>query len=321
MAEKTWAGPLERWLLREPFVVLDGGLASELAARGHDLDDPLWSARLLLDDPAAIERVHLDYFRAGADVATTASYQASSAGLRARGLDDAEARSLLRSAAAIAARARDTFVAERGHDGLPPMIVGSLGSFGATRADGSEYTGEFGAISDAELVAFHRERIEVLADGVDLLAFETIPSLREAEAIVRALADAGGPPTAAWVSFTCADATTTGAGDAIERCAAAVAGSPRVAAIGVNCTAPALVEELLGRIATVTAHPLVAYPNAGEHYDGATRRFVGTRTDAETFAALARGWIAAGARLVGGCCRTDAAYIGALAGLRGQLAR
>ena len=59
------------------FVVLDGGLATELEAHGHDLSDRLWSAHLLVTDPDAIEAVHLAYFRAGAEVATTASYQAS----------------------------------------------------------------------------------------------------------------------------------------------------------------------------------------------------------------------------------------------------
>ena len=68
--------------------LLDGGLATELERRGHDLSDELWSARLLRDDPAAVRDVHLAYFRAGAQVATTASYQASvdgfAAPLRAR---------------------------------------------------------------------------------------------------------------------------------------------------------------------------------------------------------------------------------------------
>lgn len=305
---------LDRWLAREPFVVLDGGLATELAARGHDLDDPLWSARLLLDDPDAITRVHLDYFRAGADVATTASYQASLPGLRARGLDDAQARAVLRRAVELASRARDSC----GPPSDPPkLVVASLGSYGAMLANGAEYTGAFGDVGDDALVAFHRERIDILAPGSDLLAFETIPSLREAEAIARALADADVP--GAWVSFTCRDAGTSGAGDPIERCAAALARCDRVVAIGVNCTAPQHVEGALACIARVTALPLVAYPNAGEAYDGAARRFRGHRTDSHDFAALARRWLAVGARLVGGCCRTTPVHVAALARLRDEL--
>lgn len=303
---------LDRWLARVPFIVLDGGLATELAARGHDLDDPLWSARLLLEDPEAIVRVHVDYFRAGADVATTASYQASLPGLRARGLDDGQSRATLRSAVELAMRARDEV-------GDARLVAASLGSYGATRADGSEYTGAFGEIDDDGLVAFHRERIEVLAPGCDLLAFETIPSLREAGAIVRALADTRGPD--AWVSFTCRDEATSGAGDPIERCAAAVARCDRVVAIGVNCTAPRDVAGTLARIASVTARPLVAYPNAGERYDGSARCFCGERIDAADFAALARRWIELGARLVGGCCRTGTAHVAALARLRDELSR
>ncbi|HWB77323.1 MAG TPA: homocysteine S-methyltransferase, partial [Nannocystaceae bacterium] len=192
---------LDRLLAREPFVVLDGGLATELAARGHDLDDPLWSARLLLDDPDAIARVHEDYFRAGADVAITASYQASLSGLRARGLDDAQAHAVLRRSVELATRARDAFAPDT------KLVVASLGSYGATLANGAEYSGAFGDIDDDALVAFHRERIDILAPGSDLLAFETIPSHFEAEAIARALAGADFP--GAWVSFTCRDATTS----------------------------------------------------------------------------------------------------------------
>jgi homocysteine S-methyltransferase len=306
---------LDRWLAREPFVVSDGGLATELAARGHDLGDPLWSARVLLDDPGAIEQLHLDYFRAGAELATTASYQASLPGLRARGLDDAAARQVLRSSVELATRARACFMGE--HGGPSPMVVASLGSYGAVLADGSEYTGALGSLADAELVAFHRARIEMLADGVDLLAFETISSEREAAAIVAALAEVSAPR--AWVSFACRDDRRLGSGDAIEACARTVAACDRVAAIGINCTAPTHVLPLLQRIAAITDRPLVAYPNAGEHYDARARSFGGEAIDVEGFAALALRWHAAGARVIGGCCRTGCAHVRALVAARQRL--
>jgi homocysteine S-methyltransferase len=66
--------------------VSDGGLATELEARGHDLSDALWSARLLADDPDEIRAAHLAFYRAGASIATTATYQASFGGFAARGM-------------------------------------------------------------------------------------------------------------------------------------------------------------------------------------------------------------------------------------------
>src|SRR3954469_9541779 len=88
-------------------VVLDGGFATELEARGHDLSDALWSARLLADDPDEIVAVHEAFFRAGARIATTASYQASFAGFAARGFSRRETAALLAKSVALARKARD----------------------------------------------------------------------------------------------------------------------------------------------------------------------------------------------------------------------
>ena len=124
-------------------VVLDGGLATELEAAGHDLADRLWSARLLLTEPEAIEAVHLAYYRAGAQVATTASYQATIPGFEAAGLDRATALAAIRRSVSLARRARDRFAAETGRstDGL--LVAGSVGPYGAMLADGSEYRGDY----------------------------------------------------------------------------------------------------------------------------------------------------------------------------------
>ena len=305
--------PIANILVSEPFVVLDGGLASELESRGYDLDDPLWSARVLLDDPAAIARVHRDYFAAGADVATTASYQASLPGLRARGMDDASARALLHHSIALARAEADRVIAI---DRPRPLVVASIGSYGATLPGAAEYSGAFGSISDDALVAFHAERLAVLRDDADVVAFETIPSLREAHAIATVLAEAT-PGVCAWVSFTCRDARHTGSGDALDECAAAIADAPGLVAIGINCSAPAIVEPALFELSRVTALPRVAYPNAGEAW--AAGHHCGARMEPEAFAALAQRWWSAGARLLGGCCRTTPAHVAALARLRAEL--
>lgn len=287
-------------------MLLDGGVATELEARGYDLDDPLWSARLLLEDPAAIAAVHADYLRAGADVATAATYQASLPGLRARGLDDEQARAVLVDAIQRAHQACEQAARERAPGSPRPLAVASLGAYGAYRADGSEYRGDYG-VDDATLVAFHRERVEVLAPRADLLACETIPSLQEARCLAQVLADQPGP---AWVSFCCLDDAHVAHGEPIEDCAAALAPVPSVVAVGINCVAPRHVEGLLVRLRDATDRVLVAYPNAGERY--ADGQWCGPRSTPAQFVAWADRWVAAGAQIIGGCCRTTPEHVAAL---------
>ena len=306
--------PLDPFLADDGVLLLDGGLATELQARGHDLDDPLWSARLLLDDPAALEAVHDAYLAAGADVATAASYQASLPGLRARGCSDDEARAVLRRSLELARRACERAFAPRDRGRPRPLAVASLGAYGAFLADGSEYRGDYAA-DDATLTRFHRERLDVLAPLADLVACETIPCLREAECLAEVLA---ASPTPAWVSFQCKDDAHVAHGEPIERCVAAVACVPTVVAVGVNCCAPWHVEPLVRRIRAACPQPVVAYPNAGERY--ADGRWCGHAISPAELAALAARWHAAGARILGGCCRTGPAHIAALHELRARLA-
>ena len=245
-------------------VVLDGGLATELEARGHDLSDRLWSARLLLTDPGAIEDVHLDYFRAGATVATTASYQATLPGFAAAGLDRAAALGAIRDSVTLARRARDRYAAEAGlEDATNLLVAGSVGPYGAMLADGSEYRGDYDP-GETALREVHAPRIEALLDaGVDLLAFETIPTVREAEVLVGLLDEF---EARAWLSYSCRDGSSTSAGEPIEA-AIAVGDHPRVAAVGVNCTPPRCLPALLARRAIGHGKPLIAYPNRGDRWD------------------------------------------------------
>ena len=128
----------------------DGGLATELEARGHDLSDDLWSARLLAEAPAEIVAVHEAFYRAGAHIATTASYQASFEGFGRRGIDRADAARLMRRSVELAKSARDTLA-------TPAWVAASVGPYGAMLAHGEEYTGRYG-LSVAELTAWHRPR-------------------------------------------------------------------------------------------------------------------------------------------------------------------
>lgn len=287
--------------------VIDGGLSTALEEAGHRLDDRLWTARLLIDDPQAIVAAHLAFLRAGARVLLTSSYQASEAGFVSWGLDADEASAFLRSTTTLAVEARRRFALEDPPGAANVVIAASVGPYGATLGDGSEYGAP--TASEAELVLFHAARLRLLIDTQpDLLAIETISAVREARAIVEAVD--GLPTIPAWVTFTCRDATTTWAGDTIEEAVAAVVASPSIIAVGVNCTAPVDVAPLLERIRRVTDLPLVAYPNGGQSWDAAAKVWTGSAAgiSGEGLAA----WIELGACYLGGCCGVGPSGIAAL---------
>ncbi len=309
--------PLARALARRPVLVLDGALATELERRGCCLADPLWSAKVLVEDPALIEAVHADYFVAGADVAVTASYQATIPGFVARGLSEKEAIALLQRSVALARLARDKFWQSHPSGRIYPLIAASIGPYGAYLHDGSEYRGNYG-LSVSELMVFHRPRMAALAAArPDLFACETIPCLDEARALAALLAEF--PEMTAWISFSARNESQTAQGEPIGKCAAEMAAHPQVVAIGINCTAPRFLPGLISAIRSVTEKPIVVYPNSGETYNPLKHCWVGV-AEVDDFVAQAEQWYAAGARLIGGCCRTTPEHIRALAAWAARLA-
>jgi len=302
-------GPFRPFLAAHGFAVLDGGLATALEAAGHVLDSSLWSARLLLGDCDAVSAVHSAYLRAGADCITSAGYQASFEGLRDAGLDDAEAESVLRRAVSLAVQARDAFWSDLGGAArrLKPLVAASAGPYGAYLADGSEYRGRYGVGREA-LVTFHRARLDVLADtAADVIAFETVPSGIEVEAIATAMAGRGEVP--AWIAFSCRDDETLRDGTPIVDAVRACDPVEAFVAIGVNCTAPMHVAGLIERIVSVTDRDVIVYPNSGEAYDPGRRGWTGAP---DAWVGRASEWQSAGARIIGGCCRVGPEDIAAL---------
>ena len=287
--------PELRQAIVDGVVVLDGGLATLLEARGHDLSSELWSARLLTDDPDAIASAHAEFFDAGAQVATTASYQASFAGFATLGLDADEAADLMRLSVTLARRARD----ERRPDG---WVAASVGPYGAALADGSEYRGDYD-LDLAGLRRFHRPRLAVLADaGADVLAVETVPCLAEVEALC---AELDGTGLTAWLSLTAAGDRTR-AGEPLLEAWAMAADVDEIVATGVNCCVPDDVTSALGE----ASGSLVAYPNSGQGWDAVRRTWTG---ESAFDAGAVASWLDTGARLVGGCCRVGPADITAVA--------
>ena len=320
--------PFDPFLAAQGFVALDGGLASELEHSGWDLNDPLWSAKVLLDDPGAVGAVHRTFLEAGADCIVTATYQATFQGFADRGIGDAEAEAALLRAVELAVGARDEFwervqpVTRR----LRPLVAAGVGPYGAYLADGSEYRGDYGIGTDA-LEAFHRRRWRALADSsAELIACETIPSLPETRALAR-LADQFGKPT--WISFSCPDGVRLADGAPLADAVAVADSAPGVFAVGVNCCAPEWVPGLVAALAASTRKAVVAYPNAGGAWDAKAKHWnaptgpgsgLTARSDApggpchgdgcaSGWASACLEWLASGAHAVGGCCRVGPAAI------------
>jgi len=283
-------------------VVLDGGLSTALEQEGADLSGALWTARLLAEEPERIAAAHRAFFRAGAQVATAASYQASVEGFVAAGCDPAEAGRLVARSVLVAREVRDELAADR--PGL--RVAASVGPYGAHLADGSEYRGRYG-VPAARLRDFHGPRLELLAAaGPDLIAVETIPDADEAAVLVRLLDELGLP---AWFSYSVRGATTC-AGQPLAEAYAVLAGCPVLVAAGVNCSDQGDVLDAVRTAVAVTGLPGVAYPNRGGSWDAAARRWT---YGGPLELALVDDWVSAGARLVGGCCGTGPADIAALA--------
>jgi homocysteine S-methyltransferase len=289
-------------------LILDGGLATQLEAQGCDLGNALWSASLLIENPQAIVDANRAFLDAGAECIASASYQASRAGFAQRGLSADEADALILRSVELAMRSRDEFVAATAPD-FVPLVAASIGPYGAVLHDGSEYRGDYNK-PVAELRRFHEARLQLFDNsGADVLAFETVPSLPEAEAIADLLSDCTTP---AWVSFSCKDDKHISDGSPVETAVALFRDHPVVAATGINCTPPQFAPALIDKVCNAAPDKaVIAYPNSGEIYDAERNAWSGTVTPLD-YAAAARDWQAAGAKIIGGCCRTGPAHIAAM---------
>uniref|UniRef100_A0A147ACG9 Homocysteine S-methyltransferase n=1 Tax=Fundulus heteroclitus TaxID=8078 RepID=A0A147ACG9_FUNHE len=305
------SGCLKRLILNNAPLILDGGLATELEAQGAELQgDPLWSARLLHTNPQAIKEAHYRFLLSGADVISTATYQASIQGfVQHLDVSAERARELLMSGVRLAKETVETFAS--GERSL--LVAGSVGPYGAFLHDGSEYTGAYAQeMSVEELKLWHKAQVDCLAAaGADLIAFETIPSIKEAQAVVELLREF--PDCNAWLSFSCKDERRISDGSLFADAVRTACRSPQLLAVGVNCCRPAVVQPLLdsARAALGPDTRWVVYPNSGEDWDS-ERGWQESGQTAGWTPELSRTWVKQGAALLGGCCRIGPAHIAAL---------
>ncbi|EUC48434.1 hypothetical protein COCMIDRAFT_87261 [Bipolaris oryzae ATCC 44560] len=287
-------------------IILDGALATYLETLGADISGALWSAEILIANPSLIKKTHLDYYRAGANVAITASYQASLDGLvKHLGLSEQDAKNVVKKSVELAQEARSQYITEANADvGDKLFVAGSVGPYGAFLADGSEYRGDY-VVPKEKMKNFHRGRIQALVEaGVDILACETIPSKAETEALIDLLTSEF-PSSEAWFSFTLRDGSHISDGTPLSEIAALFKGVEKVVSLGFNCVpddvALVALQELKPLVKKGT---MVVYPNSGEQWNAKAREWEGKRTEGSTLAKKTEEWRNAGAGLIGGCCRT-----------------
>lgn len=307
-----YVNPVEAMLKQQGVLVVDGASGSELESKGHDINDALWSAQLLMEKPEAILALHHEYLQAGADCITTVSYQATVQGFMKRGLSENQSNSLLQLSVQLALQARDEFWADDTNrvGRVKPIVAASIGPYGAYLADGSEYRGDYG-LDEMALIDFHHKRMAtIIAAKPDIIACETVPCLIEAKALVTVLKSF--PETSAWICFSAKDAIHTNNGETLRSCAQYLDKQTQVAAIGINCTAPQYAASLIQEIKAVTHKAIIVYPNGGGSYDAVTKTW-STDTKPDSYSEMAKHWYETGATMIGGCCQTRPSDIAGIA--------
>jgi S-methylmethionine-dependent homocysteine/selenocysteine methylase len=288
--------------LPDGLILLDGSMGQELINRKASGQGVLWSAKALFDCPEAVVAVHEDYIRAGADVITTNSYSCIRNNFEPEGLAD-RLGGMNRLATELAQRARDVC-------GKPVLIAGSMGpQYGSYRPD---LVGTFD-----ETEALYREQAEFLAPGVDFFICETLSCLLEARAAVSAAMSTGKP---VWLSWSIEDsgAAKLRSGETIREAWEDIAGSG-VSAVLLNCSPPEAISKVLPELVAISDLPVGAYANAFTpipdkwDFHGNTS-IPPSRTDItpQVYSDYVANWLAAGARIVGGCCEVGPAHIAQL---------
>ncbi len=267
-------------------IKLDGGLSTALENNGNKLTTSLWTGELIRTNPTQISKAHLDFINAGAQIIITSSYQLSYTGCGARGWSDDETDQALIASTQLAKNA----VSKSGKD---VKVAASVGPYGASLADGSEYKGNYG-VSKQIIKNFHAKKLEILiSTSPDYLALETMPDTFEVEVLLDLLADF---PIPFWLSYSCKDGNQTNAGQSFQ---SAVDLAQSAMAVGINCTKPELISSLLR--SAKSDKPYVVYPNSGRIWNAQKKAWTGSASVGFNND-LIQEWVNAGAEIIGGCC-------------------
>lgn len=293
----------EEVLKKQKAIIIDGALGTQIQRNGHNVNDSLWSAKFLAENPQVIKDVHMQYLQAGADIIITSSYQASFEGFLQKGFSKEKAVELLKLSINIALETRDEFWENcKQENRIKPLVAASVGPYGAYLADGSEYSGDY-KISDYELKNFHKKRLEVLIQtNPDIYSFETIPSLNEAKILCELIEEF--ELVNSWLTFSAKNESFTNANDEICEAVKYLDSCKLLGAIGINCTAPQYIPQLIENVKSNTNKPIVIYPNGGSKYNPITKNWEKGEISPVEYAKMAHLWFTKGATIIGGCCET-----------------
>ena len=286
-------------------LILDGGMSNVLESLGCNLDHPLWSAYMIVEEPDMIVKAHLAYLNAGAKCITTSSYQATLEGFERIGLTRTESKAMMLRSVELALKARNIFL-DGSSQNKTIYLAASIGPYGAFLADGSEYKGRYD-ITDEKLKEFHTEKVRILEEtAVDFMAFETIPSLREVKILNEIIADCNKP---CWISFSCSNEHSLNDGNSIIDAVKSISSNKKLFALGINCTAPRYISDIIKNILPfIQDKKLIIYPNSGEIYLPETKSWKGI-SDPVIFEKMASKWLSSGVDIIGGCCRIGPDHI------------
>ena len=280
-------------------ILTDGGMGQELVRRSQSEPTPLWSARVLIDEPELVRDLHAEFIRAGARVITINTYSATPERLAREGAEELF-EPLQKRGIELARQARD----EAGDAAIAGCLSPLFGSYAPALT-----------ISFEETLGIYRRIVAEQAEGVDLFLCETMASAEEARAAVTAACESGKP---VWVSWTLADHGTPRlrSGESIAAAASALGDLP-VAARLLNCCRPEAIAAALPELLALGG-PVGAYANGFTSVEalkhGGTVDVLHARRDLDphAYADQAMGWVDIGASIVGGCCEVGPAHIAAL---------
>ena len=309
---------IEKLLSEYPFIILDGGFATELEKKGYNLNGRLWSAKIISEAPGAVRDVHLSYLEAGADCIISSSYQATVPGFISAGYSRKEAAGLIGRSVELAHEAIEIFLGSKpSMENRPaPFVAASAGCYGAYLADGSEYRGDY-HLEIEDYKSFHRERVDILAGaGAEIIAFETFPSMEEAAAVAELMDDYND--IRYWIVFTVKDSVSTSHGDNFKDCIKLLHGRKNIIAAGINCSPPELISPVLDTLDAELKKNFAVYPNSGEHFYTDCSCWEDDPS-ASDYYTLTGEWYSRGAKLIGGCCRTGPSDIAKIKRYRNSL--
>jgi len=301
-------------------VVLDGGTGTTLVERGADVTSMFWSAQLFFDpkSPVTTEdmyKLHMDFLKSGADVILTNTYKISDELLKhvpdGMSLKKVSAKDVFREAVNLASRARDDYQNTLPSNEPRRLVCLAMGGLGACIPQqvcaGLSHRGNF-AVSDDYFYDFWRKRMsDALSANPEILAFETIPDLRETRVICDVLSELK-PAIPVWLCWSCKNETDICCGIHITDVIKITNACTYVTSVGVNCTDSLYIAPLLKILQKYSNKTLVAYPNFGRKWDARVghRRWVGKE---HFYHRDVSDWAEMGASIIGGCCECNPMYL------------